>query len=129
MSIDLSKLTPAPWTTYSDSDPRFGPCRICNEEKGLIVLEANAHIDGWLAVNPDDFAFIALARNAFDVMMRRAWSPEGCLDEWSVTEPDIHTPTGTISSSKPIGGKYWPDPFTALVEADRWMSEQEKAKP
>lgn len=63
-----------------------------------------------------DAKFFTLARNAFDVMMRRGWSVGRKADgKWRVDVP----------ARKPYDGGSWEcladDPFTALVEADAWF--------
>lgn len=65
-----------------------------------------------------DAEFIALARNAFDIMMRHpSWTLRACLDGeyrayWHI-EDDLENRLGC--------GGY--DPFTALAEADKWYKE------
>ncbi len=64
--------------------------------------------------------FQVLARAAFDVMMRRGWSPERMGDTWIVNDEDGRAfcyPSEVMIR--------WPDPFTALVEADRWKKDKE----
>jgi len=64
-------------------------------------------------------AFIVLARNAFDVMMRRGWSVRKDLDgEWFCMESSRD---GLAIKAK--------DPFTALVEADRWYKANVEVPP
>jgi hypothetical protein len=70
-----------------------------------------------------DAAFIALARNAFDVMMRRGWGIFRLKDEtWRVQDE--------FSLWLWNDGRFFdgPDPFTALVEADRWYRENVEGK-
>lgn len=92
--MDVSKLTPAPWfiggKLYLNRYPR--------------AVEAV----------PTDYEFVNLARNAFDVMLRRHWHAEyePVSRTWIVSEFDwLAAPQLS-----------WPDPFTALVEADKWYS-------
>jgi hypothetical protein len=102
--MDLSKLTPAPWE-----------CR--PENCGGWCDEADKH---------ENQEFIALARNAFDVMIRRKdWSPihnenpEHGGVGWHVA----HSDSKVADSASSLGWCFpgpWPDPFTALVEADAW---------
>jgi hypothetical protein len=82
--MDLSKLSPAPWN--------------CGDERGH---------------NETEDYFIALARNAFDVMMRRWWYAQPEDDGWSVVGSGF---------SEVIESRH-ADPFTALVEADKWYKE------
>lgn len=72
----------------------------------------------------DDAEFIALARNAFDVMMRRKWYP--MLDgsgKWRAEyqESDYLT-RNWVNSEADFS---FNDPFTALVEADAWYATRE----
>ena len=92
--MDLSKLTPAPW-----------------------VIGGDLHLGetGW-STEFADIEFIELARNAFDVMMRRGWNPvRGYYSDaslWAAEDVD-----GTICDLHAT------DPFTALVAADKWYRE------
>ncbi len=68
-------------------------------------------------MSPSDPGFNELATLAFDVMMRRSWEPEVWLAEtgqpWGVDS--------AVESLPPeLYAMRWPDPFTALVEADAW---------
>jgi len=120
--MDLNKLTPAPWFWSKCGNWIFGPD--VNGIVGEHILCYNTDDDG-LHGEQADKDFIALARNAFDVMMRRGWSPclaeeDGPLDEWTLFDsgglPVISCPGVTVP-------RIWPDPFTALVEADEWYKE------
>lgn len=113
--MDLSKLTPAPW-----------------EERGFRVWAADAIGPLYVATTKpapkDDMGeplvdrvngeFIALARNAFDVMVRRGWGVVKCSesDQWVVSclASDAFERPGGLDHI------YADDPFTALVEADKW---------
>jgi len=117
--MDLSKLTPAPWEAmYAGEQP-------CVKD----VVGPDSHL-----FQPDfgtdtDAEFIALAREAFDVMIRREWWAVPRYSHrpgsfWIVRSPnDIEPIDGLIDE---IGG--WPDPFTALVEADKWYKENVENK-
>lgn len=114
MSIDLSKLTPAPWEAT-----RWRVCAGIGEgERIEVVCDTANNKETRTEANALKAAFIALARNAFDVMMRRGWHanlykgspPEGGM--WYVDVPEMR-----------IAIPAWPDPFTALVEADKWYRE------
>ena len=131
MSLDLEKLTPAPWESrhvlgevvgeWSDAMNRR--LQVCVRDRTTPSSEA-------------DFDFIALARNAFDVMMRRGWMV--CREV--VTSNPSHKAYGrsvwTVRSEHhgdligPIGSRIiWADdPFTALVEADKWHVENIERK-
>ena len=129
MGIDLSELTPAPWvhTHYENghgetknhyrtdirgrqmfvNGKEVASEPVCILHSGFVGFEANAK-------------FIALARNAFDVMMRRGWSPERMGDAWIVNDEDNYPLCRPRPGNEILR---WPDPFTALVEADKWYKE------
>ena len=71
-------------------------------------------------LNDDDADFVALARNAADVMMRRGV-------DWLFLERDSD---GRIMADCPdhgwIPGR-WDDPFSPWVDADKFISAQEKS--
>ncbi len=126
MSIDLSKLTPAPWEA-DESHLVHGRSGTLRETPGFAKFESDNR--------NEDAAFCALARNAFDVMMRRGWY--ACRDGF-----DGESFVGWIVCSRPtkshcpnVMGRHkgpissWPDPFTALVEADKWYQENVENKP
>lgn len=115
--MDLSKLSPAPWRTNHWTEDDFH--RLRHSQLGGTDLE-----------------FIALARNAFDVMMRRGWWPIPRLNGggWYLSVMS-GTMTGPFcQDNRPeefkalLRDAYWPDPFTALVEADRWYTENVEGK-
>ena len=110
MSFDLSKLTPAPWivTVVDQAGQRF-----IKRPSGHLLLMAE------FDDNSEDVAaldFAALARNAFDVMMRRGWGVVKGVDGWFPALPI----TGELYALRKMR---WPDPFTALVEADAWWEK------
>lgn len=134
--IDLTKLTPAPWhITGFDTIDDDGKTR-CNS----FVVSA---CDSWLlkAFDEDDLTpleFAAIARNAFDVMIRRKWFPAliPSSQKWDVmfyvdlAEPDwggraisVLAWFGCRILGVPTLTRHWPDPFTALVEADEWYKK------
>lgn len=119
--MDLSKLTPAPWLLGDDGWPIW-----FDGDKGALPYWASA-VDKSPenpykpdAISFDTLAFVALARNAFDVMMRRGWHPVKLGDLWHVTMAGAGKDAIKAFWARHLG---WPDPFTALVEADRWMKE------
>lgn len=118
--IDLMKLTPAPW-----GSPSYA------KENGRVTTPYGSFEVG--SGRSADAEFIALARIAFDVMLRRGWSAilNPCDEKtWRVDMND-----GTCFAygreeefDAGVNPADWPDPFTALVEADRWYAEHvEKA--
>lgn len=106
--IDLSKLTQAPWHTaecYGDYN------RVLSGYLDIPDIGAGK-------LDREDAEFIILARNAFDVLMRhKTWQPFWIFDDvWIVKS------NGTVVT--PPGDAFeWSDPFTALVEADKWYKE------
>jgi hypothetical protein len=121
--LELSKLTPAPWEPDGDGETTAVVHRGDTQKTCVCLLQSQ------YACNETNAEFIALARNAFDVMMRRGWG----LQKW-------RNPTGWSVNSYDISDKYpvrkayiqsgafnsHADPFTALVKADEWLTQQEK---
>lgn len=125
MAFDPAKLSPAPW--FVD-----GPAT----NDGLYDIRT-AYADGFcqfLANNVwiDFAAFVVLARSAFDVMMRRGWNP--CQDihsTWFVLDCRcrcVHPADDYRSDDGRFNPVRYGDPFTAIVEADRWYRENVEAK-
>lgn len=109
--IDFTKLTPAPWEVLKDKESQtlFIP-----RPNGFPMLLEEDN-------DPVPLEFAALARNAFDVMMRRRWQAE-----WWLAEGELFGVDSALTNlPEELQKMRWPDPFTALVEADRWMTEQE----
>ena len=111
--VDLTKLTPAPWESANCAI--YGPFSPTGRDRIGVVCEAVPKEESKARTNA---AFIALARNAFDVMMRRGWWPIKRGDKWQVGGQDPDEPSETWETTPIQTG--WPDPFTALVEADAW---------
>ncbi len=112
--FDLSKLTPAPWATNEDLailGPDGTALCSCSCNYGRPTDDANA-------------AFISLARNAFDVLMRRkTWR---VYWDWQFNCFCVEDFQGKPCERDEWLAARWQDPFTALVEADKWLTEQEK---
>ncbi len=108
--IDLTKLTPAPWNAEG--------CRVESARTAsgieMCIYDEGGH-------NETEAEFIALAREAFDVMMRRGWYAMPTFPPhekgWIVLNI-LGKPDCQIHS----------DPFTALVEADKWYKANVEAK-
>lgn len=72
-------------------------------------------------MNNTDWAFYELARNAFDIQMRRGWTPLKA-EATAIVPNDGTTKSGRLVLEC-LGKCHRPDPFTALVEADRFYRE------
>jgi hypothetical protein len=108
--MDLEKLTPAPWRVrQSESSSKW------------ILADAN---DEYIATFEIKEAAeqCALANNAFDVMMRRQWC---AYPYWTPSKKRLwkvcFAGCDTVLLNKMP--KLNDDPFTAIVEADRWYRE------
>lgn len=119
MSINFAKLTPLPLEIVrgmeaarnDGTEIRTLPKR--RGEYGEVV----AFMHGYRA---DANAFL-LGRQALDIMMRRKWSPSYVGEGWSVADVlgDPLFPkwdAGAMVWMEPL----FADPFTALVEAEKW---------
>jgi len=113
--FDPAKLTAAPWfITGFDVETDAG--RTASLE---FIVSGN---DDWLfekrSAQESDLEFVVMARLAFDVMMRRGWHAfyhhAGC---WLVRDVNGER---VCAGSIPVQAR---DPFTVLVEADRWYRE------
>jgi len=102
MSINFYKLTPAPWTEAVIAGPGGG----------WLAVSTNVELDSAV----ENAKFIALARKAFDVMMRRGWHAYKCGDLWVVVIPNVHM----IDQG---GGLTATDPYSALIAAEEWYCE------
>lgn len=112
--MDLSKLTPAPWSSVAQM---WGDSAV---PTGKFVL-AHGKTPVAIFLNEADCDAAALARNAFDVMMRRGWH--------SRLLPDGRGWTVDVAQCRHYGDKgMFADPFTALVEADRWYAANVEGK-
>ncbi len=116
--MDLSKLSPAPLEVRRD------PTELrCKALAYQYEYEPREFASVWFAreMKEDDAEWVKLARSAFDVMMRRGWFAVPMSTGGWIVKRDNGIEVA-------VDGKWatrWPDPFTALVEADRWMKEQE----
>ncbi len=102
MTLDLSKLTPAPWRLQCAGSG------LVIDAEDLPAADCGGDVDA---------QFIALARNAFDVMMRRSWGVR-------VTTGVSHQAVFHVhDDGRDIGPTCYTCPFTALVETDKWANE------
>lgn len=118
MSIDLTKLKTGHWKVYRCSYCEEGHACNFDGEQSLDHSYDECHHP----LDLNEAEFIALAGRAFDVMMRRGWGvahfpcKRNKVGVWMA----IECQDGPIIENVSTG---WPDPFTALVEADRWYKE------
>lgn len=118
--MDMSTLPPAPWFVH----PKSG--EVC-------YGDPNDDRENYTVDDPDEYEFRCLARNAFDVMMRRGWgvglsSQEGPMHGWYVSLPSEMFPVDRAMF--PLCNMRASDPFAALVAADAWYREHiEKQQP
>lgn len=72
----------------------------------------------WSGSEDNHLAFSSMARNAFDVMMQRGWSPKKYKDQsWGVQDNHGYFPRGLLGWSCLDAS----NPFSPLVEADQWL--------
>ncbi len=119
--IDLSKLTPAPWfitvfATVKESDKVTPDTFIVSEDDTWIAQMDQPECE-------NDAAFIALARNAFDVMMRHPEWQIMWIGEWCVVSlADVLTREMDNKYMKAVQ-QICNNPFSAFVAADEWVKE------
>jgi hypothetical protein len=119
MSVDLSKLSPAPWSCTGGR--YIGIVAVVDGKRSQIGRSeecADRLSDEVVVTNG---TFIALARNAFDVQLRRGWTARRISNGRWLVQDDCNTPLQQ-EQSKP-GRLDWfeaNDPFSALTTADEW---------
>lgn len=127
--MKIDKLYPAPWKPSKDA---YGVLRIWDSEGNDV---ASCCGDGSISREDEEnhADFICLARQALDVMMKRKWQPRfmGIVNgrcEWTAfswrTQRNVADMSDMLQSW-PENKLVFDDPFTAIVEADRWMKERE----
>jgi hypothetical protein len=125
MVINLDKLTPAPWGFGNGSDDSSDDFFWAGGEWGAGSLvefwRKDSSKEDWEGIKADG-EFIALARNAFEVMMRRKWRASYDGGRWYV---DLYKHCNILDPMTIDAA----DPFTALVEADKWYRENVENKP
>ncbi len=89
--MDLSKLSPAPWEALKYPGELafaiFGPPDDNTEDLPTVGIPGVNNQEGWAFCE-----FSALARNAFDVLMRRKWSLTACERGWIVIGKELEEP-------------------------------------
>lgn len=119
--MDINKLKPVPWETDKNAHHEWLIGYPGKDNNGRDDFFYVAH-----EMEKDDAEFCCLARNAFEIMVRRGWSvrSEWCnLNEFVVTGWNVVDQNGV-----PLRQHYvsYGDPFTALIEADMWYKENIK---
>lgn len=128
-SIDLFKLTPAPWVVIRETNFTIGMpvVRMYDDEDANLVV---GHPADWGPTNNEtDAEFIALARNALFVMTLRGWYPIPGVDKrWRVASKTPMDSPYDEGDNPLDGAPDYGDPFTALVEANKWYEENVEGK-
>lgn len=113
----LKNVTPAPWIVDAP-----GCVGHHFKEGGKRTIAIPGRRGAAWPEDEADAEFIALARNAEDVMMRRGWSPVKsplANEGWRVDMDDgCYFAYGREDSD--VQSAHWHHPFVALVEADKW---------
>jgi hypothetical protein len=114
-----AQLSPAPWKVSFHG--------MVNPAKPWRIEDAAGDTTGWF-ISGEDAKQCALARNALDVMMRRrGWSP--CwfdhYKQWGVDTGKLDDDGNEIFVGEPGNWFMRPDPFTSLVEADKYIEQKE----
>lgn len=126
MTIDLSKLTPAPWFVDPKNDCRVRSLVDAPGEEAVELDEAfcvaSTHTSSFapgFVIARENAKAIALLRNALDIQFRRGWwvAPGVKHGEerlrWAAQGPWDHQEPG-------IDGKWHDDPASALCAAEAW---------
>lgn len=122
--MDVSKLTPLPLEIVRGMAPGSYDCAevrtIPPLKRGKRTGEYGQTV-GHFGHRRTDAEFYLLARQAFDVMMRRGWYAYPALlvgsQAWRVA--GLSMPDDREMDRL---GLFFSDPFTALVEADKWYA-------
>jgi hypothetical protein len=120
--LDLENLTAAPWQlVWCGAQSGCASGYVQNGTRTPCHFFHDCKADG---------EFIALARNALDIMLRRHWWPVAfrCDEDqgraWHVSSSCVPPEMRRFAAQQ-----WCADPFTAIVEADQWCRENlEKAK-
>lgn len=123
--MELSKLSPAPWTPQVVSSDRIH----------YKVPEARIQVNTnptWKVGDRDalafsaqtDAEFIALSRDAFDVMMRRGWEVIRYGKQWALRYPQMSVGAESwVRFCDWIDANRRDNPFTVLKDSDLWYKE------
>jgi|SRR6185436_5905864 len=125
--MDIAKLTPAPWRYELNRVNDGTPSGECDEVAELFFPgAANSFLQSWNPKESDETAleFTALARNAIDVIIRRGGSPLYLVAQVMASATMTHGERiALVEFVQSLGDT---DAFTALVEADKWLTERAK---
>ena len=118
--MDLNKLTPAPWEV------------ICDVESGGFFIPSPTGFPMLLPEEDDEecldqLRFCALARNAYDVKIRRGWSEMRVPKGWIVVRPTFADQGWQYFPVLHPGTVIYQFPLVGLVEADNYQSKEEVA--
>lgn len=101
MKLDISKLSPAPWHVVDWAWSNTPKEVIADNDEN--VVESHT-----------DMVMCAMARNFLEITMRRGWGIKLCSDgRWMV----LHNEEIPIH----VGLAGWSDPFTAVIETEKWL--------
>ena len=121
MSIDITKLSPAPWAF--DADASIRELRDANGNEVIWTSLETCHLE---SARKDDLPLIALSRNWLDIQMRRGWgiSPSECVNGqilWELVGGSVNDMLFVVSrEDTPLAA------MEAAVEHDRILTESGK---
>ena len=126
----MTELIPAPWSVNYDEDSGCtcvaGPNRF-----PILLAEMDSSDSGAVCLAAAHFA--ALARNAYDIQIRRGWTANKSDQGWWVDASYDGSDDGDNwhpdSFQEWLDGRFWDCPLKAMVEADKWHRENCEAKP
>jgi hypothetical protein len=143
MTLDLANLSPAPWKVGREIYDNWGTVRdATGKPVASTCFHAQADFDAFRRTHqfgtpehdrgpepiPTNAEFIALARIAFDVMMRRGWHAEQSEDgSWFVPQAIIEMFAAALRGA--ALATHHADPFAALVAAEEWYKANVEKSP
>lgn len=118
---DLNRDHPAPWRVVDEGDGNYA------------VVDASDRyvpgLDHFSAQSKPVASRIVLEHNAGAIMMERGWHPLKVAGGWWVDathdKADDQNNWHHDAFQTWLYKQCWPDPFTAIVEADAWLREHE----
>jgi hypothetical protein len=123
--MDLSKLTPASeWKVKPSADADWPGAKTLFFGAG--VARFTAMREAFVRPTERDIAetqaaaeMCLLARRALDIQIRRGWAAIRDFDGWCVIDDCCQV-------VRP--DSFWPDPYTALLETEKWFIENVESK-